>query len=192
MALSRHWIYKNQLYRFTLRLPAWFKTYTVIRTRRQSTDSVYQVHFKFKYRRKIYDNTFVILVYNKSRLAWQKEYADSPLTYIGERSGLSFAYLTPGELPHAFVDPATGEYDTRKYGRPIRLLKRMVNEEVPRIISTFRFLGSTIRQRRIRAARSCGGDRRIRISSYSSRAIPAPWLAPRIGGCCRFSRSKST
>jgi hypothetical protein len=191
MAQSRSFMYRNHPYRFILRLPRWMRAYTTVRIRRQPQEPKYQVHFKFKYRHKIYDDIFAILVFNKSQTEWQKEYDDSPLAYICSRGNRTFAGLTPEELPYAFVDPKTGNYDYRRYGRPIKLLKRMVNQEVPKILSTFRLQGSPIaRQRRRNLSQSgcsCSHSHRMRISSIGSRVRPAPWLAPRVRSSKRCS-----
>jgi hypothetical protein len=168
------WIYRDQRYRFSVSLPAWWKAYTVVSQRKLDKDSSYEVHFRFKYKGKLYDDIFAVFVYPFSRESWVKQgYEESPFVYIGEHGGKSFAYLTPEELPYAFVDRKTGDYDMKKYGKPIRLLKKMVNDEVPRVISTFAFPRTGKVARGVRAAappwlakkarvRHCGCRRRGR------------------------------
>lgn len=132
-------MYRDEKYGFTLTFPRWWKSYTIIKKQRAFKDAEYDVHFKFKYKGKVYDDIFSVLVFNMKRKEWNKEYKDSPLVFLGESEGHVFAYITPEELPYAFIDPKTDDYNYKKYGNAIRLLKRMVNQEVPRIAKTIRF-----------------------------------------------------
>jgi hypothetical protein len=75
-----------------------------------------------------------------TREKWLSEgYEDSPLHFIAEQKGRVFAYDTLGELPYAFVNPKTGDYNYKKYGKAIQLLTTMVNRDVPLIVNTIRF-----------------------------------------------------
>jgi len=78
-------------------------------------------------------------VFRMTRKQWRNNgYEDSPFILLAERNGLIYAYTVPEELPDDFLDTSKQDYDYRKYGRPIRLLKRMVNKNVPRIVRTLR------------------------------------------------------
>lgn len=147
-------IYRDNKYGFTLRFPGWWRAYTVISRKKADRDTEYEVHFKFKYKGKVYGDIFALLVYRMTRKEWlEAGYGDSPLVYIAEYNGRVFAYLTPGELPYEFIDPQTGDYDYKKYGAAIAILKRMVNRDVPRIVETLRFPreGSVIRSLPLRS-----------------------------------------
>ncbi|MNI64526.1 hypothetical protein D3C73_1199760 [compost metagenome] len=70
---------------------------------------------------------------------WREEgYADSPIRLLAEQHGRIFAYTVPGELPEEFLDASGEDYNYKKYGRPIRLLQRMVNTDDPKIVKSFR------------------------------------------------------
>ncbi|MNN88735.1 hypothetical protein D3C81_2064600 [compost metagenome] len=70
---------------------------------------------------------------------WHDEgYDESPILLLAQQRGRIFAYTVPGELPDEFLNKSKDDYDYRKYGRPIRLLKRMVNDDVPKIVKSFR------------------------------------------------------
>lgn len=145
MRKPNQFVYRNDRYGFTLRFPAWWRNYCVVGARRQDRDTEYELHFRFKYKGKLYEDIFTILVYRMTREDWVREgYAESPLSFIAEVEGRVFAYLTPEELPHAFYDNKTGDYDYRKYRAAIELLKRMVNQDVPRIVQSLRFPGRAI------------------------------------------------
>ncbi|MDF2960540.1 MAG: hypothetical protein K0S39_2275 [Paenibacillus sp.] len=133
-------LYRDEKYGFTLTFPRWWKPYTIIKKYQTDPSTDYELHFRFKYKGKTYDDIFAVLVYPMTRKEWiEQGYEDSPLSFLAESDGNVFAYVTPGELPHAFIDPKTGDYNYKKYGNAIRLLKRMVNQEVPRIANTLRF-----------------------------------------------------
>jgi hypothetical protein len=132
--------YRNDRYGFTLRLPGWWRSYCVVGKTRTDRDTEYELHFTFKYKGKVYGDIFTILVYRMSRKEWVDHgYEESPLVFLAEYAGCIFAYITPGELPYEFINKKTGDYDYKRFGTPIRLLKRMVNQDVPRIVPTLRF-----------------------------------------------------
>ncbi|WP_256757808.1 hypothetical protein [Cohnella sp. WQ 127256] len=80
-----------------------------------------------------------MLVFRMTRKQWLKQYEDSPIIFIAERKGRIFAYVTPEELPSEFLNKSKQDYDYKKYGKPIRLLKRMVNINIPAIVKKFHF-----------------------------------------------------
>ncbi|PUA37768.1 hypothetical protein C8Z91_18745 [Paenibacillus elgii] len=165
MKKPSHFVYRNARYGFTLRFPAWWRTYAVIDRRRQSSDTEYELHFRFRYKGKVYDDALAIMVFHMTRQEWNREgYDDSPLIFLAEHGGRVFAYMTPEELPEAFYDPKTNDYDYKRYGAAIRLLKRMVNQDAPRIAGSIRFLpqANTARSVPYRAQHVCTartGDR---------------------------------
>lgn len=123
-----------------LRIPGWWRSYLVISTRKGDRPVECEVHFTFRYKGKTYDDILTLSVFALTLKEWKRQgYDDSPYVLLKERGGKIFAYTTPEELPYEFIDPKTGDYDYKKYGVPIRLLKRMVNVDVPRLVKTFRF-----------------------------------------------------
>ena len=131
--------YRDPRYGFTLKLPRWWKCYTAIKRSHRLEDAEYGVFFRFKYKGKIYDDALSLLVYKMTLKQWRDEgYDESPIIFLASQRGRIFAYTVPGELPDEFLNKSKDDYDYRKYGRPIRLLKRMVNKDVPKIVRTFR------------------------------------------------------
>ncbi|RKP52967.1 hypothetical protein D7Z26_14575 [Cohnella endophytica] len=129
--------YKDPKYGFSLRLPSWWKRFIVVKSNKRLIDAEYGVFFFFKYKGKVYEEVLSLLVFRMTRKQWRKKgYDDSPIIFLAERNGLIFAYTVPGELPADFLSKSKQDYDYKKYGRPIRLLKRMVNEDVPKIVKT--------------------------------------------------------
>ncbi len=133
-------VYKNDKYGFTLRFPTRWRTHCVVSRRKRVAETEYELHFKFRYNRKIYDNVLSILVYRMTEEQWYEQgYSESPLSLLGVSNGRLFACQTPEELPSEFVDPKTGEYNYKRYGAAIKLLRQMVNKDVPRIMESIRF-----------------------------------------------------
>jgi hypothetical protein len=133
-------LYRDELYGFTLTFPRWWKHYAVIKPGTTDQNTEYGLHVRFNYNGKVYGDIFKLLVFRMTRKEWINQgYEDSPLRFIAEEEGRVFAYMTPEELPHKFIDPKTGDYNYIKYGNAIRLLKRMVIQEVPRIADTLHF-----------------------------------------------------
>lgn len=129
--------YKDPKYCFSLRLPCWWKRFIVVKRKKRLNGAEYGVFFLFKYKGKVYEEVLSLLVFRMTRKQWRKKgYDDFPITFLAERNGLIYAYTVPGELPDGFLNKSKQDYDYKKYGRPIRLLKRMVNDDVPRIVRT--------------------------------------------------------
>ncbi len=104
------------------------------------SDAEYAVHFLFKYQGKTYGEALSLLVFRMTRKQWvELGYEDSPFFFLAERNGRIFAYTVPGELPSEFLNETLDDYDYVKYGRPIGLLVRMVEKDVPNIVKTLRF-----------------------------------------------------
>ncbi|AEI45873.1 hypothetical protein [Paenibacillus mucilaginosus] len=145
MRKPRELVYRSSRYGFTLRLPAWWRSFCVVSRSKRDRETEYEAHFQFKYKGKIYDDIFTLLVYRMTRRQWKaRGYDESPLIFVAEHDGRIFAALTPGELPHAFYDPKTDDYNYKKYGSAISLLKRMVNSDVPRILKSVRFARGSV------------------------------------------------
>ncbi|TVY08440.1 hypothetical protein [Paenibacillus cremeus] len=142
--------YRNEKYGFTLRFPGWWRNYCTVNRAKQDRETEYEVHFKFKYKGKIYEDLFAVLVYRMTKEEWVDQgYEDSPVTFIAEYESRVFGYITPEELPYAFYDDRTGDYNYKAYGTAIELLKRMVNQDVPRIIQSIRFPRKTMTMKSI-------------------------------------------
>lgn len=139
MALTRYMTYKDKKYGFTLRIPGWWKPYVSIKGTVGEEEEEYALHFIFRYKGRSYGDICTLLVYRMTLKEWQREFEDSPLSAITEHRGRVFAYVPPGELPHEFLDLETGDYDYEKYGTPIRLMKRIVNQELPLVLGSLRF-----------------------------------------------------
>lgn len=151
---------QDRAYGFSLQLPAWWEPYIVVRKSGRISGSEHALRILFRYEGVTYGEVLSVLVFKMSLRQWKQAYGDSPLAYIGTRGGRVYAYSVPEELPYAFVDPDTGEYDEKEFGEPIRLLKKMVNQEVPQVIASLRWTGS-----------------RSRSGSGSSHKLPEPYLA---------------
>ncbi|UUZ81687.1 hypothetical protein LJK88_45065 [Paenibacillus sp. P26] len=147
MSKPRSIVYRSAKYGFTLQVPRWWKPYVTVKTLRRKGETESEYHFRFKFKGKVYDDIFTPLVYRMTRQEWERDYADSPLVYLAEHEGRVFAYLTPEEPLEAFLDKKTGDYDYKRFGTAIGPLKRMVNRDVPRIVTTLRFHRKSISRR---------------------------------------------
>jgi hypothetical protein len=133
-------VYRDSKYGFTLQIPRWWKSYIVVGKKVRPDDAEYAVYFMFKYKGKVYGEVLTLLVYRLTLKQWRERgFDDSPVNFITEHNGRIFAYTLPEELPDAFLDKTKQDYDYKKFGRPIRLMKRMVNEDAPAIVKTLRF-----------------------------------------------------
>lgn len=136
---TANYIYRDPLYGFALKLPVSWRRYTTVERSRRLEDAEYGVFFRFKYKGKVYDDVLSVLVYKMTLQQWHDEgYDESPIQLLAARGGRIFAYTVPGELPEEFLSKAGDDYDYKKFGREIALLKRMVNDEVPQIVKTFK------------------------------------------------------
>ncbi|WP_379131121.1 hypothetical protein [Paenibacillus sp. sgz500958] len=132
-------LYSDPKYGFHLKLPRSWKCYTVVKRTGRTGDEEYGVHFYFKYKGKVYEPALSMLVFRMTLKKWRDDgYDESPFIRLAVRDGLIFAYIVPEELPSEFLNKSGDDYDYKKYGRPIRLLKHMVNDDVPRIVKTFK------------------------------------------------------
>lgn len=139
MAYKNTMLYRNPTYGFTFRIPTWWRPYLTVRSGGKDSGAEYALYLLFRYKGTLYGEVLTILAYRMSMRRWKRLYADSPLVPVAERAGRVFAAVTPEELPYAFMDPETGEYDEKRYGEPIRLMRTMVNEDMPRVLRSFRW-----------------------------------------------------
>ncbi|WP_202081158.1 hypothetical protein [Caldalkalibacillus salinus] len=132
--------YRNKKYGYTLMFPRWWKNHVFLNVSAgEEAETVYEFNLKYRrcYRGHSWTNIFKLCVFNMNRQQWEHLYGDSPYTYLDERDGNVFAYLTPQEPPEEFL-----KKDKKEYNRQIpelRWLIKMVNDDVPRIVETFRF-----------------------------------------------------
>ncbi|MHA6532192.1 hypothetical protein [Paenibacillus sp. BAC0078] len=136
---QKSFLYSDPKYGFSIRLPRRWKCYTVIKKRTRLSDAEYGVFFLFKYKGKVYESALTFLVYHMTLKQWRDQgYDESPIIRLAARNGRIFAYTVPEELPEEFLDKTGYDYDYKKYGRPIRILSSMVNDDVPKIVKTFK------------------------------------------------------
>lgn len=139
--------YIDSKYGFILRIPDWWKPYLVIKRSGKSGDMAYGVQFLFKYNGKIYTDIFSLAVYRITRKQWRdKGYDDSPSVLVAERKGRIFAYSTPEEPPEEFIDENSKDGFNKKFRRPLNLLRRMINDEVPAIAKAIKFVNKKPRK----------------------------------------------
>ncbi|KUP24667.1 hypothetical protein AWJ19_19975 [Paenibacillus sp. DMB5] len=135
---AKSYIYRDPRFGFTLKLPRSWKIYTTLERSNRLEDAEYGVFFRFKYKGKLYDDVLSLFVFKMTLKQWHDEgYDDSPYSFLAARGGRIYAYTVPEELPDEFLNKSGDDYDYKKYGREIHLLKRMVNDEVPQIVKTF-------------------------------------------------------
>ena len=135
-------VYKNFSYGFSLTFPSWWEKYAYVSYGTALPRAESAIHFNFNYRRNSI-NIFSIFVFHMTKSEWMATgFEESPLQYIASSRGKIFAYTTPGELPDQFLKPDKSDYDYKKYGKEIYLLKKMVNDDVPNIIRTIRRIKS--------------------------------------------------
>ncbi len=144
--------YIDRKYGFILRIPDWWRPYVIVRKWRKSGDMAYGVQFLFKYKGIIYTDIFTISVYRMTPKQWRRQgYDDSPLVLVASRNGRLFAYSTPEEPPALFFDENSKDGFNPKYRRPLNLLRRMINDEVPEIAKGIKFVNR--QPRKIKKAR---------------------------------------
>lgn len=133
-------LYQSPKYGFSIRLLRSWKCYTVVRSRtRRLEDAEYALDFLFKYKGKVYESALTLLVFRMTLKQWRaKGYDESPIVRLAVRKGLIYAYTVPEELPDEFLNAKGDDYDYARFGRPIRILSRMVNDDVPGIVRTFK------------------------------------------------------
>jgi hypothetical protein len=131
-------IYKNFTYGFSLTFPESWGKYCYVNHGTTIPRAKSTIHFNCNYQGKPV-NIFSIFVFNMTKTEWMTTgFHESPLQYIASSKGKIFAYTTPEELPDQFLNPDKSDYNYKKYGKEIYLLKKMVNEDVPKIIQTIR------------------------------------------------------
>ncbi|MZQ80914.1 hypothetical protein GQF01_02010 [Paenibacillus sp. 5J-6] len=136
--VQTYYTYLDPKYKFSLQIPSWWKNYIVVKRRslpRNSDNIIYIVSFNFKYKGKVYIDAFSLVVFRMTLRKWREDgYDESPYSFLKSRNGLIFAGSVPGEPPDEFFE------DEKKYRIPSRLLSRMVNDDVPKIEKSFKFV----------------------------------------------------
>ncbi len=136
-------IYRNPKYRFRLTFPLWWRRWTFIVQKDQPQKvQTGTVDFNLRYRKPIQGkkstNIFSIVIFRMSLPEWEKQYRDSPFHFLGNRGGLIFSAIPPGEPPEEFLLPDGSEYNRNLL--EFQLLTRMINNDLPRILKSFRFI----------------------------------------------------
>ncbi|WP_027087471.1 hypothetical protein [Cohnella panacarvi] len=133
--------YIDQKYGFILRIPDWWKPYVIVRKWGESGDPAYNVQFLFTYKGAVYTDIFTVSVYRMTLRQWRRQgYDESPLVLVASRNGRLFAYSTPSEPPALFFDEHAEDGFNPKYRRPLNLLRRMINDEVPEMAKAIQFM----------------------------------------------------
>jgi hypothetical protein len=134
------YVYRDARFGFRLKLPSRWRTHTVVHRSARLIDAEYGVFFLFKYKGKLFEDLFGLYVFRMTLKQWREQgYDESPFVFLTRRNGRIFAYLTLEELPHDFLNKSKDDYDYKKYGKEINLIRGMVNVDVPKIVKTFRF-----------------------------------------------------
>jgi hypothetical protein len=131
-------MYCNRRFRFAFKFPRWWRKYVTTDRPRLYKGEIY-LRFLFRYKGKVYEPVFTIIISPFGAKEWRKRYKDSPLTFLGESRGFSYSYILPEELPDAFLKPDGSDYDYKRFGKPIRLNKKIVNA-APEVLKSFRFV----------------------------------------------------
>ncbi|MFC0216193.1 hypothetical protein ACFFK0_27735 [Paenibacillus chartarius] len=134
--------YRNVAYSFSITFPRWWDSYTVVDKTTCSDEPETTISFRFRYRGRVYDPIVTLIITPFNTAEWHHAYADSPLVYLGEHEGRTYAYILPEELPDAFLRSDKQDYDYQRYGRQIKLLKAMV-AQAPLVMKSFAFFPST-------------------------------------------------
>ncbi|WP_274361955.1 hypothetical protein [Paenibacillus thermotolerans] len=137
--LTKPIVYRNRKFGFAIVIPRWWKSYTVVDRKIYGKPQERFLSFRFRYKGKIYDPIFTIDISKLTGNAWERYFKDSPVTFLCQYKGLTYGYLLPEELPDAFLKPDKQDYDYAKYGRPIRILKKLV-AEAPKVLKTLHFI----------------------------------------------------
>lgn len=131
--------YRNAPYAFEITFPRWWEPYTVVDRVKCQDETETTVSFRFRYRGRVFDPIVTIFIEPLSEKEWRDNYEASPFVWLGEHDGRSYAYVLPQELPEAFLKPDKLDYDYRRYGRPIRLLKAII-AQAPLVMKSFKFI----------------------------------------------------
>ena len=132
-------LYTNKTYRFQMVFPRWWKPHVFITQLKNGPEAA--VHFNLKYRKKYRGRSscviFSVFIFKMSKRRWLEQFDGSPFQFLGERWGRVFAAISPGEPPDEFLKEDQSEYDWRI--QELRALVKMENEELPKILKSFRF-----------------------------------------------------
>lgn len=132
-------VYRNRNYGFAIVFPRWWKPYTVVNRKAYSGPNETVLSFLYRYRGKVYEPIFSVHISELKGSAWKKVFGDSPVTFLGQHGEFTYGYSLPGELPSAFLTSDQQEYDYVSYGRPIRILKKLV-AGAPKVLHSIYFI----------------------------------------------------
>jgi hypothetical protein len=133
--------YYNKKYKFALSFPKWWKRYGFIHTKNVIEEAEATISINMKYSRsyngKKETNVFRIVIFRMSKSQWDEQYKVSPFSYIAHRNGRVFAYIPSNEPPREFLKEDKSDFD---YSNPdFQRQMKMINEDLPKIIKSFRF-----------------------------------------------------
>ncbi|TLS52761.1 hypothetical protein FE782_09045 [Paenibacillus antri] len=134
-------LYQNPKHGFAILFPRWWKQYAVVDRQTYGNGNHQEtfLSFHFRYKGKIYDPIVTIVISPLTGKAWRRYYGGSPVSFLAQHKGVTYGFLLAGELPSEFLRPDKMEYDYAKYGRPIRILKKLVSE-VPAVVKSLHFI----------------------------------------------------
>ncbi|MBP1933711.1 hypothetical protein [Ammoniphilus resinae] len=132
-------IYKNKTYLFQLVIPRWWKPHVFVTQTKYGPETA--VHFNLKYRKKYHGKSscviFSVVIFKMSKRRWMEQFGGSPFQFLGEKRGRVFAAIAPEEAPEEFLKEDHSDYD--RSIPEFRALIKMENEDLPKILKSFRF-----------------------------------------------------
>ncbi len=129
--------YYNLKYHFTITFPEWWYKYTVASRPVLHKGEVF-ISFVFRYGGKTIEYPLLTIIVSPfGAKEWKIRYADSPLVFLTKFKGYSFSYVLPEELPDIFLKLDKSDYDYKRFGKQIGMLKKMITS-VPGIVKSFR------------------------------------------------------
>lgn len=136
-------VYRNQKYGFRLDFPLWWRRRAfVVRRKCTGEDIVACIEFRLRYRRPIQGisstTIFEVYIFRLSEKEWRRQYKDSPFFFLAARNGFVFAAIHPGEPPSEFLLPDGSDFNRNIL--EFQWLLRMINEDLPVILKSFRFI----------------------------------------------------
>lgn len=136
-------VYRNQEFGFRLNFPSWWRRRAFVsRGKCVGEDIVACFEFKLRYRRPIQGisstTIFDLFIFRLSEKEWRKEYEDSPFFFLAAKKGWVFAAIHPGEPPSEFLLPDESDFDRNIL--ELQWLMRMINEDLPTVLKSFRFI----------------------------------------------------
>lgn len=131
-------VYRNKKFGFAIVFPRWWKSYIAVNRKPYGSPEETFISFRFRYKGKVYEPVFTIDISNLTGNAWKRQFNDTPVIFLSQHEGLTYGYILPGEVPDAFLRPDQQDYDYVRYGRQIRILKKLV-AQAPKVLKTLHF-----------------------------------------------------